>query len=228
MSALYVIGDTCQSPSCHRMGADMRTCSGCRQAHYCSAQCQKNDWKSHKILCKNNSKEKARARADTEAAKAHGGEAQLDIPRLFSDLKQWTRTQRPLLTWAAAHALQVRSNPSNASTLCLKLDLERTSCPVPPGSFKLERMSVVNITEFLSLVREKSPEQGETCDEVLRRAQAATDARTGARIPLVFILTGPLMQIVPVGFYSEGSCAGLELEDDDDWQATFKRILLGW
>ena len=30
----------------------MRRCSGCKQVYYCSSECQKEDWKNHKIICK--------------------------------------------------------------------------------------------------------------------------------------------------------------------------------
>ncbi|KAJ7586797.1 hypothetical protein C8J56DRAFT_107200 [Mycena floridula] len=30
---------------------DMRECSACRNAHYCSRECQKKDWKSHAVHC---------------------------------------------------------------------------------------------------------------------------------------------------------------------------------
>ncbi|KAL1760257.1 hypothetical protein FB107DRAFT_287093 [Schizophyllum commune] len=33
-------------------GAMLKTCTGCRRIRYCSAECQKADWKAHKGLCK--------------------------------------------------------------------------------------------------------------------------------------------------------------------------------
>jgi hypothetical protein len=35
---------------CHRAGT-MR-CGGCKELHYCSKMCQKNDWPIHKLICK--------------------------------------------------------------------------------------------------------------------------------------------------------------------------------
>ncbi|KAG8791102.1 hypothetical protein FRC12_010152 [Ceratobasidium sp. 428] len=38
---------------CHVAGKpDLMTCSGCKKAKYCSSECQKQDWKSHKKICK--------------------------------------------------------------------------------------------------------------------------------------------------------------------------------
>jgi hypothetical protein len=33
-------------------GKNYRMCSGCKIVRYCCAQCQKNDWKVHKVACK--------------------------------------------------------------------------------------------------------------------------------------------------------------------------------
>lgn len=37
--------------SCKKMGKDLKICTGCRLAWYCSSECQKNDWKVHKPYC---------------------------------------------------------------------------------------------------------------------------------------------------------------------------------
>jgi hypothetical protein len=46
---------TCNLPECNE-GAD-KTCSKCRSAHYCNADHQKQDWKSHKKVCGKSSEE---------------------------------------------------------------------------------------------------------------------------------------------------------------------------
>ena len=42
-------------PSCHGVG-EHSSCSGCLMVSYCSRDCQKKDWKTHKNLCKTLSK----------------------------------------------------------------------------------------------------------------------------------------------------------------------------
>lgn len=39
----------CARPDCNEIGK--RACSACRTEYYCSAECQKGDWKAHKIMC---------------------------------------------------------------------------------------------------------------------------------------------------------------------------------
>lgn len=39
---------TCHLPSCRKPGSKRR-CSGCHEAFYCDAQCQKADWPAHKV-----------------------------------------------------------------------------------------------------------------------------------------------------------------------------------
>jgi len=34
-----------------RGGLELRTCAGCKAIRYCSAECQKEDWASHKTHC---------------------------------------------------------------------------------------------------------------------------------------------------------------------------------
>lgn len=41
----------CANPSCDGSTRDLLKCSGCDMTYYCSAECQKADWDTHKILC---------------------------------------------------------------------------------------------------------------------------------------------------------------------------------
>ncbi len=36
---------------CSKTGENMQQCSACKSVHYCSIDCQKLDWKSHKTAC---------------------------------------------------------------------------------------------------------------------------------------------------------------------------------
>lgn len=44
-----------QSPACQRCGnakQELKLCSRCKRARYCSKACQNEDWKAHKVQCK--------------------------------------------------------------------------------------------------------------------------------------------------------------------------------
>ncbi|KAE9398110.1 hypothetical protein BT96DRAFT_42071 [Gymnopus androsaceus JB14] len=48
---------TCQSRTCLKTSKEagqMRTCSGCKRASYCSRACQRADFKRHKPICASN------------------------------------------------------------------------------------------------------------------------------------------------------------------------------
>ncbi|KAG0232834.1 hypothetical protein BGW42_007843 [Actinomortierella wolfii] len=42
----------CALPGCRLMKEDLKQCSKCKSAWYCSKQCQVEDWKSHKTTCR--------------------------------------------------------------------------------------------------------------------------------------------------------------------------------
>jgi hypothetical protein len=39
----------CAKPGCEQKG--FKACSACRREYYCTSECQKKDWKTHKIVC---------------------------------------------------------------------------------------------------------------------------------------------------------------------------------
>ena len=36
---------------CEKPARDLKVCSRCRRARYCSVECQRSDWKQHKSIC---------------------------------------------------------------------------------------------------------------------------------------------------------------------------------
>ncbi len=45
-----VIVTPCQGPDCINHGTDV--CGKCKISYYCSRECQKRHWKTHKLVCK--------------------------------------------------------------------------------------------------------------------------------------------------------------------------------
>lgn len=37
---------------CSKSNCNLQKCGNCKATHYCSRECQKSDWKSHKAICK--------------------------------------------------------------------------------------------------------------------------------------------------------------------------------
>lgn len=62
----------CNAPLC--AGADAKSkCAGCGTVVYCNADCQKNDWKQHKGICKES---RAKAKAALEAVLTEPADAE--------------------------------------------------------------------------------------------------------------------------------------------------------
>ena len=57
------------------VGGKLRICSGCHMHAYCSADCQKQLWNSHKSLCRRVKAENARSKAahDKEESQRNAG-----------------------------------------------------------------------------------------------------------------------------------------------------------
>ncbi|KAL6301522.1 hypothetical protein BKA93DRAFT_919748 [Sparassis latifolia] len=89
----------------------LQKCARCKAAKYCSKECQKADWKNHKVNCMNNA-------TLAEALKEHdstplGQLARLSIPdnismyELDQRLEGWVKFHNPTLMGSALHALEL-------------------------------------------------------------------------------------------------------------------------
>ena len=91
--------DKCGNPDCDVTGDGLLKCSACKSVYYCSTQCQRQDWKSHKSVCR--AANTARARMDAAAAvKEQPPSAPVAGPWISSPMK--APLPPPLPTAAAA------------------------------------------------------------------------------------------------------------------------------
>ena len=87
----------CQT--CHKTGqidgVTLFNCSGCKNSHYCSRECQKAHWRSHKPICEQ-----------------HRASLQTDIGAAYNT---WNRNRRTELTLLASHLLFSGPKPLHTS-----------------------------------------------------------------------------------------------------------------
>ena len=48
---IQICDEKLKCANCNMVG-NFKKCSGCKKVHYCSAECQKTHWKTHKPECK--------------------------------------------------------------------------------------------------------------------------------------------------------------------------------
>ncbi|TFK27860.1 hypothetical protein FA15DRAFT_719734 [Coprinopsis marcescibilis] len=107
----YRICDTCgttETPS-----VKFRLCGGCMTTQYCSQDCQKTHWPSHKAICQHTAAQVSKATTATP----YGGE------ELAKTLRKFTSAHTSLLGWAGFQALQLKRVPANVRQNALLLEL---------------------------------------------------------------------------------------------------------
>ncbi|KAF9484862.1 hypothetical protein BDN70DRAFT_58318 [Pholiota conissans] len=88
-----------------------RLCGGCMTTQYCSQDCQKVHWPSHKVICQHTQtqvKQAASTYADENVAKT---------------LRKFTSAHSSLLGWAGFQALQLKRVPANVRQNALVVEL---------------------------------------------------------------------------------------------------------
>ena len=110
----------CRKPSC---STKLKACTGCYSVGYCSKECQRNDWRMHKLSCKNTT-------ADVNAATASNNGYNEEAVRLevkSNDSEKW-RDVGPINLIDDMSELNVSGNVSTSTaqtkqTSCVKKDL---------------------------------------------------------------------------------------------------------
>ncbi|KAI5990875.1 hypothetical protein F5J12DRAFT_862616 [Pisolithus orientalis] len=116
----YRICDTCgavENPSIQKF----RLCGGCLTTQYCSPECQKSHWPSHKAICQHTA-------AQLSGAKQQPTGPSYPDENLAKYLRKFTSTHASLLGWAGFQALQLKRIPANIRQHALLIELSYHPC----------------------------------------------------------------------------------------------------
>ncbi|TFK63399.1 hypothetical protein BDN72DRAFT_847659 [Pluteus cervinus] len=182
-----LVNDLTQCQYCSKskaQGATLSKCAGCLIDIYCSKECQKKAWPTHKIRCKLNQRTKNRDPVQTDK---------------FKLLRAFTSKHRPMLATAGVRALELGIHPDNATNKALMVIVrERPAKRVELSFFAIEA-EVVSIDSFGK----------ERAEEMRGQLKLTTDVHrlSGSTGTFFVILHEPnsgLMNIMPVGFSADG------------------------
>jgi len=178
----YRICDQCgaiENPAVQKF----RLCGGCMTAQYCSPECQKSNWSSHKAICQHTA-------AQLSAVKQQYMSSAYADENLAKYLRKFTSTHSSLLGWAGFQALQLKRLPANIRSNALLIELSYNS-----HADSLHRFSIANthivprsyVTGHDSLVAADIERREERC----RRSG-------GIGTAVILIQCGSISQVMPV------------------------------
>ncbi|KAF9493304.1 hypothetical protein BDN71DRAFT_1483524 [Pleurotus eryngii] len=103
--------------------ARFRLCGGCMTTQYCSQDCQKAHWASHKVICQHTV-----AQQQPSSYSSHSSQyANDDYEETVKALRKYTSTHTALLGWAGFQALRLKKVPANIRHSVLVINLTRSS-----------------------------------------------------------------------------------------------------
>ncbi|KDR76178.1 hypothetical protein GALMADRAFT_267814 [Galerina marginata CBS 339.88] len=125
---------TCSASGCSNH-QNLSKCARCRSAYYCSVDCQKKAWKSHKDACNMN-------------AALLSGDANTAEPPLQRHLRHWTARFEISLLCAAIVGMKVRESFSNIDKYGMIVRLTPRPHANTGGRFSLESCKIMSMIEF--------------------------------------------------------------------------------
>ncbi|KAH8092664.1 hypothetical protein BXZ70DRAFT_1072977 [Cristinia sonorae] len=191
----YRICDQCgavEQPS----GSRFRLCGGCMTTQYCSQDCQKMHWASHKAICQHTSSAKSSV----------VGSGAVD-EGLVKALRKFTSLHTTLLGWAGFQALQLKRMPSNVRQSALLVELSyRPSASDPNRRFSVKGTHIVP----RSYVTDNDPL---VADDIKRREDRCRRSG-GIGTAVILIQCGEISQVMPVEVDAPNK---ISWDQRDDW-----------
>ncbi|KAK7035969.1 ankyrin [Favolaschia claudopus] len=140
--------------------AKLSICSACASAPYCSVECQRQNWKTHKVHCKQvTSGDLTRQALSSVAGDIGDGQRQGNrtMGQVLQDLGAWAQIHNgESITVAAWHALGLVNDLNARKSKILLLGLCRTSSTEPKTFYTLKDACALPMTEVRHIFKNRS------------------------------------------------------------------------
>ncbi|KAI0819270.1 hypothetical protein BC628DRAFT_1423919 [Trametes gibbosa] len=202
----YRVCDQCGAVEQPHLGR-FRLCGGCMTTQYCSQDCQKAHWSSHKPICQHTA-------SQISSAKQQPGPGGID-EGVVKSLRKFVSAHSSLLSWAGFQALQLKRVPSNVRQNALLIELNyRHSASDALRRFSVKATHVVPRT----YVTDNDPLVGQ---DILRREERCRKSG-GIGCAVIIIQCGEVSQVMPV---EVDSPSRISWDMREDWLQTLQRFV---
>ncbi|KAH9885789.1 hypothetical protein C8Q73DRAFT_717055 [Cubamyces lactineus] len=201
----YRLCDQCGAVEQPHLGR-FRLCGGCMTTQYCSQDCQKAHWPSHRQICQHTASQISTAKQP--------GHNSID-ESLVKNLRKFVSAHSSLLSWAGFQALQLKRLPSNIRQNALLIELNyRHSSSDPLRRFSIKATHIVPRT----YVTDNDPLVGQ---DILRREERCRKSG-GIGCAVVLIQCGEISQVMPV---EVDSPSRITWDTREDWPQVLQHFV---
>ncbi|KAK2459907.1 hypothetical protein APHAL10511_008107 [Amanita phalloides] len=196
-------------------GARFRLCGGCMTTQYCSQECQKVHWPSHKSICQHTQSLISSSSSSPAAAAAA---ASSSPENLAKHLRKFTSAHSDLLGWAGFQALQLKRVPAHIRQKALLIELEYLVHQSGETTMEGHRRFRLAATHIVSRSYVHDPL---VLADIARREDRSR--RTGGvGTLLVIIQCAGISQVVPV---EVDPPAKITWDERADWEEVVRRFV---
>ncbi|KAH7929998.1 hypothetical protein BV22DRAFT_1079996 [Leucogyrophana mollusca] len=184
---------------CYRRGTEVKlsACSRCKAAKYCSKECQKADWASHKEQCNKTVEHAEALKSVFNPMNLIPLPDGLTLSQLDQRLEKWIKFHSPTLMGATIHALGLPRDLSRASTHVVRTQLAiRTDHGGSPAKFfRIREVEAIPIEEAKKL---RDPWRESLED--FQKMREESEAMGRGTVAAMGVVCPPLgVQMVPFG-----------------------------
>ncbi|KAI6038771.1 hypothetical protein EDC04DRAFT_1898736 [Pisolithus marmoratus] len=202
----YRICDTCGAVE-NSSVQKFRLCGGCLTTQYCSPECQKSHWTSHKAICQHTA-------AQLSGVKQQPIGPSYPDENLAKYLRKFTSTHASLLGWAGFQALQLKRIPANIRQNALLIELSYHPCKESLFRFSVAETHIVPrsyVTSHDPLVAADIERREDRC----RRSG-------GIGTLIILVQCGGISQVMPVEVDPPSKIAW---DSREDWKEVLRHFV---